>query len=100
MAKQMSEELDEVEVIERYIILLLGILDQPIPTLIHLEKELFILSRVNPIISKVLTFEKHYFGPYSDDVRELVVHPSYYSGAYEYDTKISLTDIGKIEYKN
>lgn len=92
---------DEVEVIERYILLLLGVIDKSIPSLIHLEKELFILSRVNPLISTFLVFEKHYYGPYSDDVRELIVHPSYYSGAIEYvNNKIHLTEKGRKDYKS
>ena len=37
-----NEALDELEIIERYILLLLGILDRPIPSSLHLQKELFV----------------------------------------------------------
>lgn len=95
------EELSEVEIMERYIILLLGVMDKSIPSLLHLEKELFILSRASPNVSRFITFMKHYYGPYSDDVRELVKNPVYYSGAYEYDGKrVNLTPEGREIYNN
>ncbi|RLI77333.1 hypothetical protein DRP05_10500 [Archaeoglobales archaeon] len=95
------EELSEVEIIERYIILLLGVVNRPIPSLIHLEKELFILSKANPVISNFITFIKHHYGPYSDDVRDVVENPVYYPGAYEYDgRKIYLTKKGQQIYND
>jgi uncharacterized protein YwgA len=79
------EELAEIEVIERYIILLLAAIDRPIPSPEHLQKELFILSRAHPKIARFFTFEKHYEGPYSEDVKDLVNHPAYNVGAYQRD---------------
>jgi len=79
------EELDELEVIERYIILLLGTVNRPVPSREHLQKELFILSRTNPKIASFITFEKHYEGPYSLDIDELLRNPMYYPEAYQID---------------
>jgi len=92
-----NEKLDEMEIIERYIILLLGVLDKSIPTRIHLQKELFVLSKANPKINKFFNFEKHYYGPYSQDLAELVKEPLYYKEAFylEKNGKISITDKGK-----
>lgn len=92
-----NEDLDELEVIERYILLLLGVLDKSIPTPYHLQKELFVLSQANPKIKKIFNFEKHYYGPYSQDLAELVKEPLYYKEAYnlEKSGKISITEKGK-----
>ena len=86
---------DEFEVIERYILLLLGVSDKPIPSLLHLEKELFILSNFNPKLKKFLSFFKHYYGPYSDNVRDLVKDPMYLKNAWVTGDKIEITPEGK-----
>jgi len=92
-----NEDLDELEVIERYILLLLGVLDKSIPTSYHLQKELFILSQANPKIKQIFNFEKHYYGPYSQDLAELVKEPLYYKEAFNFEKsgKISITEKGK-----
>lgn len=84
-----------VEIAERYIILLLGVIDKPIPSMIHLEKELFLLSQANSVVNKILEFVPHSYGPYSDIIRDLV-HDSRY---FTIDNgKIKLTSIGKKKY--
>ncbi len=95
-----NEKLDELEVIERYIILLLGVKNKPIPSREHLQKELFILSKANPKISEYITFEKHYEGPYSIDVDDIIKNPTYYPGAIWIDKKgrCGLTPKGKNIY--
>ncbi|MEM3665224.1 MAG: hypothetical protein QXW47_10020 [Candidatus Jordarchaeales archaeon] len=80
-----QDTLDEVRVLERYIILLLGVVDRPIPSLEHLQKELFILSRVNPRVAELIHFEKHYKGPFSQNVAEVVNNPVYYTDAFRRD---------------
>lgn len=78
-------ELTEVEVTERYLILLLGAADRPISSLEHLQKELFVLSKANPKIAEFVSFEKHYKGPYSIEVADLINNPVYYPNAYQRD---------------
>jgi hypothetical protein len=97
----MQRELDEFEVKERYLILLLGVVDKPIPSREHLQKELFILSKAHPKASEFLKFEKHYKGPFSSDVSELIENPSYYVGAFSIDKsgRCSLTKEGRRIYE-
>jgi len=88
--------LERLEVIERYIVLLLGVVDRPLPSLLHLEKELFILSRVNRAVRRFIKFEKHYKGPYSDVVNELVRNPLHHVDAFKIeDDRIFLTQKGR-----
>lgn len=97
-----QEELTEIEVIERYILLLFGAVDRPIPSPEHLQKEMFILSKANPKIANFITFEKHHKGPYSGDVVDLVSNPLYHEGAYRWGHggKIYLTPEGKKIYED
>ncbi|MHA1291284.1 MAG: hypothetical protein ACTSQJ_01295 [Promethearchaeota archaeon] len=96
-----EEDLDELEVIERYLILLLGVKDEPIPSETHLQKELFFLSKSNPIISKFITFQKHYFGPYSEVVDDLSRNPVHFVNSFEYNKegKFNLMNSGKDIFK-
>lgn len=81
---------------EYYIILLLGVVDKPIPTMWHIQKELFILSKVHPKIQKFFNFVKHYDGPYSQVIQEDVMEPMYFKNAYDFSNKgIHLTENGK-----
>ena len=98
----MQEKVDEIEAIERYLILLLGVVDRPIPSREHLQKELFILSRANPRISGILKFDRHYKGPYSQEIDETIKSPSYYGGAFSVDKKGScyLTEKGRKIYES
>lgn len=91
-----EREESEIEIIERYLILLLGVVDKPIPSREHLQKELFVLSRAHPKIANFITFEKHYEGPYSEDIADLINNPVYHIGAF-YSSKgvIRLTAEGK-----
>jgi len=66
-----------IEIIERYIALLLGVEDRAIPSAYHVEKELFILSRANPNVARVLHFVPHSYGAYSDVVRNIVYESDY-----------------------
>jgi uncharacterized protein YwgA len=91
---------EETEIIERYIILLLGVVDNPVPSKIHLQKELFILSRTNPIFNKIINFQKHYYGPYSPDLKEILEDPVYHIDSIRIKNgKISLTEHGKRYYE-
>ncbi len=91
-----QKEMDRLKIVENYIILLLGIVDRPVPSILHLEKEMFILSRTNPVVANFVPFIKHYKGPYSDVLKELIDSPLYYKDAYKVvNGRILLTPEGK-----
>jgi len=93
------QHIDNLEIVERYIILLLGAESNPIPSEIHIQKELFVLSKIKPVIQNFLNFEKHYKGPYSQILQETVKEPFHYSSAYIFDgDKISITKDGNKVY--
>jgi hypothetical protein len=94
--------MDSVEVIERYIILLLGVRDRPIPTATHLQKELFALTKANPRMAENISFDKHHFGPFSDDVKSISLNPIYNGDAYVKDesNRLHLTESGKNVFSN
>jgi hypothetical protein len=97
--KKLSDYMDNVNIVENYLVLLLGVQDSPIPSVFHVEKELFILSNVNPKTKETFLFEKHYQGPYSQIVKEVLEEPVYYKNAFEFgDTGIRLTSQGKKVY--
>lgn len=92
--------MDKIEIAERYILLLLGVENKPIPSKIHLQKELFILSESKPILKDIFNFEKHYFGPFSRLLDEISESPLFYEKCFEMkDDKYFLTDKGKEEFK-
>lgn len=92
--------LEYAEARERYVILLLGVVDRPIPTIWHIEKELFVLSRSNTIVQEVFNFEKHYNGPFSQVLKEVVEEPVTFENAYAFDERgYYLTETGKRIFK-
>lgn len=86
------------EIREKYIILLLGALESPIPTIWHVQKEFFILSKIQPKFQDLFHFVKHYEGPYSQLLQESVKEPVFYIRPYEFDSNDAfyLTDRGKV----
>ena len=67
---------------EKYIILFLGVKDRSIPSMWHLQKEMFMLSRAVPKINEFFDFEMHYNGPFSPSLKEIIEDPLYYSNSY------------------
>jgi len=91
-----QKQLERLKIVENYIVLLLGIVDRPIPSILHLEKEMFILSKTNPAVARFIPFMKHYKGPYSDVLNDLVKNPLFYPNAYKIiNGRIYLTPEGK-----
>jgi len=105
---------EKEKLIEESLILLIGVVDRPVPSMLHLEKEFFILHLVVPNFKKIIRFRKHYFGPYSSDLREAIQNPIEYEGAFTFEigkvrifrnftktmeTNICLTSQGKEYYK-
>ncbi len=82
--------------VEKYIILLLGVKTEPLPSFWHLQKEIFVLSKAIPKISENFKFEDHYNGPYCDEISDAINYPFIYDNAYRISNgKIILTDKGK-----
>jgi len=68
-----SGDFDEsVEFVETYAILMLGAKPLPVPSILHLQKELFVLSKVNPEIQKHFDFRAHYKGPFSQILNNII----------------------------
>jgi uncharacterized protein YwgA len=75
----MSEML---KIVEEYIVSLLGVEDRAVPTIWHLQKEFFILTRMHPKAQPLFNFVKHYEGPYSQVLQDSVKEPMYYEDAF------------------
>ena len=92
--------IEEDEYVERYIILLLGVKDECIPSNTHLQKELYILTKIDPSLEKIFDYDNYNFGIYSKIVAEKIDEPFYFDEAYEYNSKkqICLTTSGKQHY--
>ncbi len=92
---------DEFDAIERYLILLLGVINRPIPSSLLLQKELFVLSQSRASIQKFLKFLKHYKGPYSLEIQDLIESPMHYPDAFQVERgKIYLTENGRQIYED
>ncbi len=95
----MTEE-DELSIIEKYIILLLGVVNRPVPSATHLEKEMFVLSKSFPVIQQYFNFEEFHYGAYSQALQETIEEPFYFEDAFKIEgNKISLSESGKLEYQ-
>jgi len=86
-----------VKVVEEYVVSLLGVADNPLPSIWHLQKEFFILTKINPKAQQLFNFVKHYEGPYSDVLQESYREPICYEDAFDTNRngEIILTEQGK-----
>lgn len=86
-----------LRIVEEYIVFLLGIEDKSCPTIWHLQKEIFILTNMNPKAKPLFNFVKHYEGPYSQMLQDSLKEPMYYEEAFEtkQNGEICLTDQGR-----
>lgn len=94
--------------LEKFIILILGAIEKKI-SLLHLEKEAFLLQNFYKELKDCLTFIPHYRGPFSREIQESVLHPMYSENYWEYLPPekgdkfsggfVKLTPEGKREYE-
>jgi hypothetical protein len=94
--------------LEHLILLLLGAQDQKI-SILHLEKEAFLLWNFHPDIKKFVRFISHYRGPYSEEIEQVIKNPFNlincwtYIPPVRYDTLsggyVELTPQGRHEYQ-
>jgi hypothetical protein len=73
---------DRLKIVEEYIVSLLGIDEKSCPTDWHLQKEIFIFTKMNPKANQLFNFVKHYEGPYSQVLQESVKDPMFYEDAF------------------
>lgn len=71
-----------LKIVEEYIVSLLGVEDRAVPTIWHLQKEFFILTKMHPKAQRLFNFVKHYEGPYSQVLQDSVKEPMYYEDAF------------------
>lgn len=94
--------------LEFLVLLLLGTSDKRV-SMLHFEKELFLIWNFHPDIKEFISFISHYRGPYSKEIDEVIKNPFYLVDCWEYipphrhDTIsggfIELTREGREKYK-
>ena len=91
--------MDSQEMIERYLLLLLGVKQLAVPSALHLQKEMFLLSNFKENLKEELDFKKHYYGPFSQIIEESIKSPTYLSEAFDFiGEKVALSDEGRAEF--
>ena len=91
--------------IEYLILLILGDFNEKLSVL-HIQKEIYLLCNFDVELKKLFSFVKHYKGPYLDLINSCCESPFYLEGCWEYfepNEKISggflkITDKGLKEY--
>ena len=92
--------LNRIEITEKHLVELVGVDDKPIPSELHLQKELFILSNMMPNLKDVFNFKKHYQGPFSEGIHDSLDAPVYYEDFFiRRNEKIILSPDCKKELK-
>lgn len=74
---------DAVKDLEQMIILLLGSGNGPVPSAEHLQKEMYMLTKVDPELDALFRFAPHCRGPYSATLHKASLEPFRHAGAYE-----------------
>lgn len=74
---------DNQKGLENLILLVIGSKKKPM-SILHLEKELFIIWNFHPSIKIYLHFIKHYRGPYSPEITETIRDPVYLYDCWKY----------------
>jgi hypothetical protein len=104
----MVDESIRLEALEKFILLVVGAIDRPISVL-HIEKEIFLLWNFHADVHNYLNFIKHYKGPFSEEIVKIIHHPFYLNRCWDYSPPqnrndlsggyIELTDLGRNEYR-
>ena len=91
---------DAHAVVEQYILMFLGACADPLPSELHIQKELFIFRNYNKDASEPLDFVKRFDGPYSAEVSRALESPVHLLGAWKRsDTGIALSPEGIEAFK-
>jgi len=93
--------MESIEFVEKFAILALGVKKEPIPSEVHIQKELFILSNVKSDLQEDFNFEKHYLGPFSRILIYIINAPVFIRNAFAiHKNKITLQENGLKEYQS
>lgn len=94
---------------ENLVLLVLGAVPDKQLSLLHLEKEVFLLWKFHASISEFIHFVAHLKGPYAEEISNSVKEPYFYPDAWEYNEPVSqkdftggyvkLTESGKRDYQ-
>ena len=91
-----------LKIVEEYIVSLLGTEEKSCPTVWHLQKEIFIFTKMNPKAQQLFNFVKHYEGPYSQVLQDSLRDPMFYEDAFttKRNGEICLTNQGKETFED
>jgi hypothetical protein len=92
--------MDSSEFVEKYAILMLGVKEVPIPSILHLQKEFFILSKIKPEIDEHFNFKAHYKGPFSQVLNSVIEDSVYIREAFDIQNNRILLGHGGLEELN
>lgn len=82
--------------IEYLILLLLSTSKEKQLSHLHIQKEIFLLSRESNNLNKLFDFIKHYRGPYSEEIKNSLFTPMYLDEHWEYDESNERINGGEI----
>ncbi len=97
----LPEDEADLEDLERMIILLLGSGSGPVPSSGHLQREMYMLTKVDPGLEALFRFEPHPGGPHSPGLQRASLEPLRHEGAYEVGRHggVCLTTEGRHAYE-
>ena len=100
-ARAMNDE-QEKACVERFLILLLGVDNRPVPSIVHLDKELFVLSEAAPRVANCIKFSPSPNGPHSELVYTSVGDSSEFNkGSFVLDAEgVRLTGDGRMRFQD
>lgn len=94
--------------VEYLILLLLGGSKQKRHSVLHIEKEFFILQRASKgLLEELFRFVEYYRGPYSKEIYDAIRYPKFLDDSWTYEDPVDdlsggyvrLTDLGIREYR-
>lgn len=93
--------------LESLVLLIIGASRSPI-SLLHLQKETFLLWNFHPYMKEFLHFVKHYRGPFSSEIEKAILYPRYLEKCWSYTPPrdilsggyVKITGQGIIKYRD
>lgn len=82
--------------LENLMLLIIGVSNSPI-SLLHLQKETFLLWNFHPYMKEFLHFIEHYRGPFSSEIEKTVLYPFYLEGCWSYKSPHDVLSGGYVQ---